>query len=178
MTDSTSMRARARRMYERGRGVAALRVAFVIVPLAALCARETEAPWRCGAVGVALLAVCTAARWRQYRGVRAVDTGLMTGVIPMTAALLLCRFAASWSDNAAVGICGAAGLLSGALIGRTIGPDADARSTQWVTASLAAGLTAALGCVGIGIGTAVGAAAGVVAGAIVAAEMPHASAAS
>jgi hypothetical protein len=178
MTDSTSLRARARRTYERGRAAAALRVAFVVVPLAALCARETDAPWRCGGVGILLLVVCILTRWRQYRGVRAVDAGLATGLIPMTAALLLCRFAASWPDNAAVGVCVTAGLVSGALAGRAIAPDAGPRSTQWVTAALAAGLTAALGCVGIGIGTAVGAAAGVVAGAIVAAEMPHAPAAS
>jgi len=173
MPDLARLRADARWAYERGRAVAALRVAAVIVPLTGLCARETDAPWRCGAVGLALLLVSAVVRWRQHRGVWAVDAGLLTGVLPMTAALLLCRFAASWPAGAGLGVCAAAGFVSGGLVGRATMGTARPQSAQWMTASLVAGLTAALGCVGIGVGTAVGAVAGVVVGAIVAAEVPR-----
>jgi hypothetical protein len=173
MPDLSRMREQTRRLYERGRALAALRVAFVIVPLTALCMRETDAPVRCAMVGVALLIVAMLVRWRQHRGVSAVDAGLMTGVIPMTAALLLCRFAAEWPADAATGVCAAAGFVSGGLTARATMGSARAISSQWLSASLVAGLTAALGCVGIGFGTAVGAVAGVVIGAIVAAEAPR-----
>src|SRR5262245_48319555 len=105
MPDIAHVYANARRRYELGRALSAFRVAFVVVPLAALCARETGEVRQCAFVGAALLIAGVAARWRQYRGVHAVDAGLLTGILPMSAALVLCRFAASWPGGAAVGAC-------------------------------------------------------------------------
>jgi hypothetical protein len=173
MSDLARVRADARRAYEHGRGARALRVSLVIVPLAGLCARETDAPWRCGAVGIALLLAAILARWRQHGGVRSVDAGLLTGVIPMATALVLCRLAGSWPAGAALAVCTAAGFVAGGLAGRATMGSARLQSPHWVTASVVAGLTAALGCVGIGVGTAIGAAAAVVVGAVVAAEVPR-----
>src|SRR5262245_21996537 len=157
---------RARYAYERGRLLSALRVAAIVVPLAALCARETGAWQRCAIVGVVLLAVSTAARWRVPRGRRSVDAGLRTGVIPLAAALVLCRFASTWPDEAAFGVCTTAGLVAGTLAWRAIAGSPDGDRVEWATASIVGGLTAALGCIGIGFGTAAGASLGVAAGAI------------
>jgi hypothetical protein len=175
MLDSAGLYATARRSYERGRAIAALRVIVIIVPLAALCARETGEAWRCAVVAAALLSVSIVARWRLPRGVRAVDAGLVTGAIPMLAALTLCRFAPAWPTGVALGICTAAGFVSGLLAGSATRVSA-ADGRQWhapVTAAVVAGLTAALGCVGIGMGTAIGGTAAVALGSIVALKLPR-----
>jgi hypothetical protein len=148
----------AHRSYERGRLTLATRAALLVVPLTAICARETEEYTRCGAIGALLLVAAIGVRWRQWRGVQAVHAGLLTGVLPMTAALVLCRFAGGWPPAAAVATCTSAGLIAGALA---------ARPTVHPASLVIAGLAAALGCVGIGLGTAVGGVLGVAAGAVV-----------
>src|SRR5262249_19390214 len=170
MPDPTAIRADARRAYEIGRLIAASRVAVVVIPLTALCARLTDAPGRCLVAGGGLLAAAVAVRWRQDRGVAIVDSGMATGIVPMVTAIVLCRIALSWSGGAAIAVCTAAGFTAGGLVGR-VPPAGDFRTLPWMTASLIAGLTAALGCVGIGLGTAAGAAAGVVLGAVVTASL-------
>lgn len=168
-----AVRAQALRSYDRGRLTAAARVAPVIVPLTAICAHETEAYARCTVVGVLLLGVAIGVGWRQWRGRRAAIGGLLTGIIPMTAALVLCRFAAAWPPEAAIATCASAGLVAGALAVRATVEPLDAGWPQWIAASLIAGLTAALGCIGLGFGTAVGSALGVAAGAAVAVRLPR-----
>jgi hypothetical protein len=153
------LQARARGSYECGRLALAVRSALVVVPLTAICARETEAYTRCAIVGIVLFVTTVSVRWRQWRGIGAANAGLLTGVVPMAAALVLCRFAAGWPDAAAIAACTSAGLIAGALGGR---------SRMDASAVLIAGLTAALGCIGIGFGTAIGGAVGVTAGAAVA----------
>ena len=99
------LRTRAKRSFESGRLLVAARVGVVVVPLAAICARETGAYARCMAVATLLVTMVIVARWRQRRGIRAVDAGLLTGIIPLAAALLLCRFATEWPTRTALGIC-------------------------------------------------------------------------
>jgi len=174
MPDSVRLYASARRSYERGRAIAAMRVIVIILPLAVLCARETGEWRRCAAIAAALLLLAIAARWRLPRGVRAVDAGLVAGAIPMAAALVLCRFATTWPAGAALGVCAAAGFVSGLLAGSATGV-AIADGARWrtlVTASVIAGLTAGLGCVGIGIGTTIGGMTAIALGSIVAWHLP------
>ena len=162
-----TLHVRARRSYERGRLTRAARAALLVFPLTAICARQTGAYTRCAAIGVLLLVVTIGVRWRRWRGIRAANAGLSMGILPMTAALLLCRFAGGWPAAAAIATCTAAGFIAGAQAGRgTMEPDAG--WPEWIAVSLVAGLTAALGCVGIGFGTAVGSMLGVAAGAAVA----------
>jgi hypothetical protein len=163
-----TLHARALRSYERGRLTIAARAALLVILLTAICARETEAYTRCAAIGVLLLVATIGVRWRQWRGIRAANAGLLTGVLPMTAALVLCRFAAAWPPEAAIATCTSAGLIAGALAVRATMEPLDADWPEWVAASLIAGLTAALGCIGIGFGTAIGGGLGVAAGAVVA----------
>jgi hypothetical protein len=164
---------RARRAYERGRLLMAFRIGAIVVPLAAIAARATGAWARCAAVGGVLFMGAVFARWRRWRGVRSVDAGLLTGVIPLAAALMLCRFASAWEPRAALSLCTTAGFVAGALAARSMMTSADGECCELATASVIAGLTAALGCIGIGFGTAAGAALGVTLGAIVAARLPR-----
>ncbi len=164
---------RARQAYERGRLLMAFRIGAFVVPLAAIAARETGAWRRCTVVGGVLLVAAVFARWRQWRGVRSVDAGLLTGVIPLAAAVMLCRFASAWEPRAALSLCTTAGFVAGALAARAMTRPADAEWQESATASGIAGLTAALGCIGIGFGTTAGAALGVTLGAVVAARLPR-----
>jgi hypothetical protein len=167
------LRTRAKRSFESGRLLVAARVGIVVVPLGAICARATGAYARCTAVAVLLVTMAIMVRWRQWRGIRAVDAGLLTGILPMAAALVLCRFATGWPTRAALGICAGTGFLAGMLAARSTLAVVDAEWPEWASASLVAGLTAALGCVGIGFGTAAGAAIGVATGAVVATRLPR-----
>jgi hypothetical protein len=167
------LRTRAKRSFESGRLLVAARVGIVVVPLGAICARATGAYGRCTAVAVLLVTMAIMVRWRQWRGIRAVDAGLLTGILPMAAALVLCRFATGWPTRAALGICAGTGFLAGMLAARSTLAVVDAEWPEWASASLVAGLTAALGCVGIGFGTAAGAAIGVATGAVVATRLPR-----
>jgi hypothetical protein len=167
------LRARAKRSFESGRLLSAARVGVVVVPLGAICARETGAYARCTVAAALLLTMTIVVRWRQWRGIRAVDAGLLTGIIPMAAALLLCRFPAGWPTEAALAVCAGAGFAAGMLAARSTLAALNPEWPEWASASLVAGLTAALGCVGIGFGTAIGAAIGVATGAVVATRLPR-----
>ena len=167
-----TLHACARRSYERGRFTVASRVALLVVVLTAICARETEAYTRCAVIGIVLLGAAIGVRWRQSRGMQAANAGLLTGMIPMTAALVLCRSASAWPAEAAIATCTSAGVVAGALAARVTMEAAGAGWAEWLAAALIAGLTAALGCIGIGFGTAIGSATGVAAGAVVAMRLP------
>ena len=168
-----TLRARALASYERGRLRTAAHLTWVIAPLIAVCAHETGAYKRCAVTGLVLLAVAIAVAWRQRRGVRAAHAGVLTGVLPMVSALVLCRLTIALPREAAIGICTAAGVAAGALASSQTMGAIDAEWPQWASAALIAGLTGALGCVGIGFGTAIGAGAGVAAGAVVATWLPR-----
>ena len=167
MRDVERLRRDAASAYERGRLLMGLRVIAVVIPLVLLCARETGEWRRCAIAGAMLLLVAVLARWRLPRGVRSVDAGLLSGGLPMSCALVLCRFAWWWPDGAALGICAAAGFASGLFAGRVT-----AGTPQWAIAAVVSGLTATLGCVGIGLGTAVGGMAAVAAGAVTVSWLP------
>jgi hypothetical protein len=171
MPDPAGLRERARRAYEVGRARYAVRVAFIVFPATALCVRETGAVWTCAALGLALFLIAAAARWRQPQGVLAVAAGLRAGALPMATALVLCRFAPSWSVGA--GLCATAGLVSGAFAGMALVRSAASRWQQFGTAAVVTGLTATLGCVGMGLGTAAGAVVGVALGAAAVANVPR-----
>ena len=159
------LREKAHRAYERGRLRAALRVGFVIVPVAVVCAWETGAIARTLILAAALWGLAIALRWRVHGGFAVVSSGLWAGAGPVAAALAVCRFAPACPPNVAVAVCGLAGLLSGSVIGRGLA-DTPRRRTQWFGAAAIAGLLASLGCLALGIGSAAGAAAGIALGSL------------
>ncbi len=174
MSDTRTLRYRARRAYERGRLRAATRVGIVIVPVTILCASETGAIARTIALGATLWTLAVVVRWRLGDGFGTVANGLRCGAIPLAAALALCRFAPSSPPVVAMGLCGTAGLLSGALLGRTFAASSAVPWQRWIAAAIVAGLMATLGCLALGIGSAVGAAIGIAVGTAGAMAMPRA----
>ena len=103
----------AHRAYERGRLRAALRVGFVIVPIAVVCAWESGAVTRTLILAAVVWGLATALRWRVQGGFAVVSSGLWCGAGPAAAALAVCRFAPACPPDVAVGVCGLAGVLSG-----------------------------------------------------------------
>ena len=173
MRDLALLRLDAKRAYEWGRLWAALRIAFLVVPMTAVCAWETGAVSPCLVLGTALLVVATTIRWRQYNGFRVVSTGLRTGILPLAAALALCRFAPSCPPGVALALCCSAGVASGVLIWGKLERSTPAPWHEWLGAATVAGLTATLGCLALGLGTGIGAAAGVALGTAVATGIPR-----
>jgi hypothetical protein len=172
MRNLTTLRQDALRAYERGRVTAAFQIALIIVPLTALSVFETRAIGRTLSVGGVLLALAVWLRWRQRNGFTVVSAGLRAGLVPLAAALGLCRFAPACPPEAAFILCGSAGLFAGTWAGRTMTP-VPVLWHQHAAAAVVAGLTAALGCLAFGIGIAIGAAAAVSLGVTVFARMPR-----
>lgn len=176
MRDIETLKRDARVAYERGRLWAAARVAVVVVPVTLLCAFETRSYLRTGVLGIILLTLTVWLRWRQHHGFSMVSTGLRSGALPLAAALGLCRFAPSCPPDVAFALCGGAGLLAGAVAGRSL-TSIETRWPQRLSAATVAGMTAALGCLAFGLGVAMGAGAAVALGVAITASFPrHASA--
>jgi hypothetical protein len=176
MRDLDTFKTDARRAYERGRFWASARVAFIIVPLTLICAFETRSLLRTTVLGTVLLMLAVAVRWRQRHGFSVVSTGLRSGALPLAAALGLCRFAPSCPPDVALALCSSAGLLAGALAGRSL----TSIDTQWLqrsSAAAVAAVTAALGCLVFGIGIALGAATAAAVGVVIISTLPRRAAA-
>ena len=176
MPDREMFKRDARMAYERGRFWSAAQVAVVVVPLTMLCAFETRSLLRTGTVGLVLLTLAIALRWRQHHGFSVVSAGLRSGVRPLAAALGLCRFAPSCPPDVAFALCGGAGLLAGAVAGRSL-TAIEMRWRQQLSAATVAAVTATLGCLAFGIGIAVGAGAAVALGVMITATLPRRAAA-
>jgi hypothetical protein len=171
MRDLKTFKQDARSAYERGRLWAATRVAVVVVPIALLCAFETRSFVRTGVLGLMLLTLTVSLRWRQRHGSSVVSTGLRSGALPLAAALGLCRFAPTCPTDVAFALCSSAGLLAGAVAGRSL-ISIDPRWLQRLSAAAVAAMTAALGCLAFGLGIAVGAGVAVALGVTVTSSLP------
>lgn len=169
MTELEQLKQRARRTYELNRLAVAARISVPILALTALCAIETNASDRTLVLGTALLVIAWMFRWRLYRGSEFVAVGLWAGVMPLAAALALCRFAPYCPPTAAFGLCSSLGIVAGVAIARRCAPASSAN--QWLATLTVSVLTASMGCLALGIGTALGAAAGVLVGTVATARL-------
>jgi len=153
MLSPEELTARGLRAYELGRLLAALRVAVVVVPLATLCLVERTGREACACVAVLLLGASVWLRWRDRRGLDAVNTGLVAGSIPLVAALLIERLDLHCGLSGADSICTTFAVLLGAGAGFVISarqPLVRARLASALTAAFIAALAAGLGCVRLG----------------------------
>jgi hypothetical protein len=173
MPDIAQLRRQACRAYEQGRLQSALRIGFVVGPIAAVCMWEAGAVWPTLVVASCLLVVAVALRWRQRRGFEVVTAGLQSGAVPLAGALALCRFAPACPPNVALMLCAGAGLAAGGVLGHALLRDSSTQSQQVVAAAVVGGLMAALGCLALGIGSAIGAAVGIALGTAAAAGARH-----
>ena len=92
MVNPEELTARGLRAYEVGRAWKASRVALVLAPAAAFCLLEARGREACACLAVVLLALAIWLRWRDRQGMESVTTGLLAGVPPLLAGLVLDRF--------------------------------------------------------------------------------------
>lgn len=168
MVNRDELRRGGLRAYEVGRLRTAVRAAWVLVPMVLVCALETGAGETCACIGVLLLGASTFLRWRDRRGADSVRDGLVAGLLPLVAGLVVARLAPgcaeapllSWCTAVCLGI----GLPSGAWLGSRLARGT-ATSATWLAAGGVAILAASLGCAGLGLSGLVGATAGLAVGA-------------
>ena len=162
MVNREQLRAGGLRAYERGRLKMAGRVAYVLVPLVALCALLSGAQGRCSCLGTLLLGAAVLLRWRDRRGVESVATGLVAGSVPLVAGLVVARVVpGACADAPLLSACTLVSLLVGGGAGLWIGTRAAARRAglaRAVVAAAVAALAASLGCVSLGLWAVLGAA--------------------
>jgi hypothetical protein len=165
MVDLHQLKARARRAAERGRALAAGRVALVVAPLLLLAIVVGEQAGVTLAVGLGLLVTCWGLRWWSRDGWVGASAGLKLGLLPFTAGLCtvvtgdICPPIGSWSGTSI--LCLATGAVAG--VGVTLAASraqGGHRGSQWFAAVATAGLLASVGCVSLGVGELLAALAG------------------
>jgi hypothetical protein len=169
MVNRDDLRRGGLRAYEFGRLRTALRAAWVLVPMVLACALETGAGETCACIGVLLLGASIFLRWRDRRGADSVRDGLVAGLLPLFAGLVVARLATgcaeapllSWCTAVCLGI----GLPSGVWLGSRLARGTATGATRLAAVGVAI-LAASLGCAGLGLAGLVGAAAGLAVGAV------------
>jgi hypothetical protein len=144
---------RGLRAYELGRLLTALRVALVVVPVAAVCLIERSGREACACLAFILLSTAVWLRWRNRRGMDAVHTGLLAGSLPLAVGLVFDRLDLRCGLAGAESFCTTFAVLFGTAAGVLISVSQSrlgARASSVLTAGAIAGLAAALSCVRLG----------------------------
>jgi hypothetical protein len=154
MVNPEELTVRGLRAYEVGRAWKALRVALVLVPVAALCLLEGTGREACACLVIALVGFATWLRWRDREGLECVTTGLLAGALPLFAGLILARLDVRCGLGGDETYCTAFSAFVGTLSGLII-PIREVRwrrrFTSFMTAGAIAALAAALGCIRLGV---------------------------
>ncbi|MBL8912507.1 MAG: hypothetical protein JNM17_17575 [Archangium sp.] len=158
--------AAARSAYEWGRFWSGTRVAVALAPLVALAGVMTANVGACACLGGVLVTVSVFLRWRDRRGVQAVEAGIRAGLIPLVIGVMLRVCSADCTSPTVLPICVLGGLGAGWLLGSRLGALKVERST-WAWSAVVAALTASLGCVGFAAGGVIGVMAALVGGTLV-----------
>lgn len=154
MVTPEELTARGLRAYEVGRILSALRVALVVIPVAALCLIERTGREACACLAFILLATAVWLRWRSRKGMDAVNTGIAAGSLPLLAGIVFDRLDLRCGLAGGESFCTTFAVLLGTAAGAMISVTQSrlgARTSSVVTAGAVAGLAAALGCVRLGI---------------------------
>jgi hypothetical protein len=156
------------RAYELGRLRSAFRAAWLLVPVAVVCALETGAGEPCACIGSLLLGAAVFFRWRDRQGVESVRDGLLAGSLPLLAGLVMARVAPNCAGAPLWSLCTAISLSIGIPAGAWLGLRA-ARATGGAASLLVAAgisvLAASLGCIALGVAGIAGAILGLILGA-------------
>jgi hypothetical protein len=167
MVNLEHLEARGLRAYELGRIRMATKVALVLVPLTTVCLLESQGREACACMGVLLLLAAVGLRWRDRDGVRAVEDGLVAGIVPLVFGVLLGRFAPECTSAALFSACTAFSILVGGAAGAVVAAREARRpspSRGWLMALSIATLAASLGCIRLGLASVLGVAIGVAIG--------------
>jgi hypothetical protein len=154
MVNLEHLRMRGLRAYELGRLRSASRIAFLLVPLTALCLYEQRGRQACACIAVVLLGLAIWLRWRDRLGSENVTTGLIAGGLPLISGIALDRAGLECSLAGGSVFCNAFAVLVGAAGGALIGlreHTRRARLFNWLTAGSIAVLAASLGCIRLGV---------------------------
>lgn len=164
MADLALLERRARRAYEIGRLRLAALAALIVVPLIGLTAIETGLRMKPAIIGGVLLLTTIGLRWWHRRGEEDATAGLQAGLLPLFAALSLCRFSPTCPWALAITVCGTAGVGGGLWLGlHAFGHD-DRGLPRLAAGATVAMLMGALGCLALGAGSAIGVALGIAVG--------------
>lgn len=163
METTDVLRRRGLRAYEVGRWRWAARVAWVVVPLAALSAWASGAVEACWCIGAVLAACALGLRWANRRGAESATVGLLAGALPLVGGLVLGRVWPGCAGAPLVSWCTAVclgfGLPAGVWLGRRAVRGGLGVGGTVLAAGVAA-LAGSLGCVALGaagvVGTALG----------------------
>jgi hypothetical protein len=153
MVSRERLRAQGLWAYETGRLRAALRVAPVLIPAAAVCLLESRGREACACLAVLLIGLAIWLRWKNRRGFEAVTTGLLAGSAPLVAGLALDHFDLQCGLGGGATACTGLAILLGGAAGVFIAfRESKGRRQLWsaVTAAGVAALAASLGCVRLG----------------------------
>ncbi|HEX2734881.1 MAG TPA: hypothetical protein VHM70_24920 [Polyangiaceae bacterium] len=145
--------------YETGQLRAAARVAFIVLPMTALCLIETRDRALCSLIAGTLLIGSIGLRWLNRDGRVAASAGLRAGLIPLGAGLILDHFGTKCAlgiDPVFCTLCAsAAGAWAGLYLRATLAKHSNGTRAQRIMLLLAmssvGALAAALGCVRLGL---------------------------
>lgn len=151
MVNLDDLATRGLHAYEAGRVRMALRALAVLAPICLVSLLESRGRASCGCAAAMLVVLAVVMRWRSRRGVEAVTTGILAGVVPLGAGIIFKCF----DLDCEVVSCTIAALLvggaSGAVIGvRSRGAHAVSTGTALGAVSIAA-LATCMGCIRLGV---------------------------
>lgn len=155
MIDHQQLRKRALRAYEFGRLRMSSRVLLFLLPLGAVCTALSDVPRACAALAILIGSLAVTLRWRNTRGVRAVNIGLKAGMLPLVVGVVSMPLGLTSDPTLCAVVCGFAGALAGAWMGYELGRER-AGSLAWLSSASVALIAAALGCADLGVGVLAG----------------------
>lgn len=155
MIDHEQLRKRALRAYEFGRLRMSSRVLLFLLPLGAVCTLLSDVPRACAALALLIGGLAVTLRWRNTRGVRAVNIGLKAGMLPLVVGVVSMPLGLASNPTLCAVVCGFAGALAGAWMGYQLGHER-AGSLAWASSASVALIAAALGCADLGVGVLAG----------------------
>ncbi len=169
MVNLEELKMRSLRAYELGRLRSASRIAFLLIPLIALCLVERRGREASTCTALVLLGLAVWLRWRDRIGAENVTTGLLAGSLPLASGLFLDSVGVECSLAGGSVFCNGFALLVGTVGGALIGLRGRQRRERlynWLTAGSIAVLSASLGCIRLGVVGVAGVIAGVALGSV------------
>ena len=167
MVNLETLTTRSLRHYELGRLRMAAHVGIVLLPLIAVCLLEPTGREASGCCAALLVVGSVWLRFRNRAGVESVSAGLLAGIVPLVALLLLKQLDPSCTTAGAWSYCSGISLLAGAAAGAVVALRERARvplASNWPLTLGIALLTASLGCIRLGLASIVGVALGLIFG--------------
>jgi uncharacterized membrane protein YGL010W len=151
MVDLLLLDRRVLRAYQIGRFGMAARVLCILVPLATLCVALSHRRALCASIAVALALAAIGLRWRNRAGVEQVRLGLLTGLFPLTVAILIGRLEVLLGRGlGCTVICVLCAFVGGLWLGTRMA-ERPAPLGERLTVIVIACATASLGCLNLGV---------------------------